>query len=431
MSNSNVQIPNLPLAIALSGTEEAEVVQGGTSVRVAVSLISGLTPGPKGSTGPTGPTGATGVTGAGVTGATGATGPTGLTGATGPTGLTGATGPTGVGATGATGTTGATGPTGVTGPVGSGIQYKGTVATATSLPGYPSAYGGAVGDAYVALDTSHLWIWKASTWTDNGVFVSITGPSGATGPTGPTGLTGATGATGPTGLTGATGVTGVGATGPTGVTGPTGLTGATGVAGATGVTGPSGATGPTGPTGASGSTGPTGVSGASNYVAPTTTVAANATFPEATNNGVNKVTLSAPDALAADAAVVLPGVAGTILSTAESQTLTKGFKVAPNNLGTIASGGSVTPDAANGNYQYLTNGSTGSGMTINAPAADCSIDILVINGASAGAITFSGFKTPGTGAAGAVYATTASTWWMISIRRANGVSIYAVNGPWT
>ena len=47
---SNQQIPNLPAAISLNGSEELEAVQGGTSVRVTAAQISGLTPGPTGPT---------------------------------------------------------------------------------------------------------------------------------------------------------------------------------------------------------------------------------------------------------------------------------------------------------------------------------------------------------------------------------------------
>lgn len=64
---SNVQIPNLPSAIFLNGTEEIEAVQGGVSVRVTSAQIAGL-----GITGPTGPIGQTG-----SIGVTGPTGPTG------------------------------------------------------------------------------------------------------------------------------------------------------------------------------------------------------------------------------------------------------------------------------------------------------------------------------------------------------------------
>lgn len=142
---ANVQIPNLPVAISLNGTEEVEIVQSGVSRRATTQQIAGLQPGATGATGPQGSTG--------VTGAVGATGPTGVTGPSGPVGPTGATGPSGVsGVRGITGSTGVTGVTGATGPAG--------------------------------------------------------GPTGATGVTGPTGAVGPTGASGPAGVTGATGPTG-------------------------------------------------------------------------------------------------------------------------------------------------------------------------------------------------------------------------------
>ena len=143
---SNIQIPNLPVAIALNGTEQLEAVQSGTSVRITSSQIANLG-GPTGPSGPTGPAG--------------------------------------------------------------GFSFKGTVPTAASLPGYPSSYTGAAGDAYVTSDTEHLWIWDGTTWVDAGpVGTQITGPTGSTGSTGPTGLIGNAGPTGPTGSIGATGSTG-------------------------------------------------------------------------------------------------------------------------------------------------------------------------------------------------------------------------------
>lgn len=215
--------------------------------------------GPTGTTGdagPTGPTGPTGVTGpTGNIGPTGSAGPTGSTGPTstvpGPTGPTGpsVTGPTGApsNVTGPTGATGNTGPTGPTGQAGAGIQYKGTVANYLLLPGYPNSYTGAIGDAYVTTNDTHLWVWDGSVWVDNGPIASVTGPTGSTGPTGPTGTAGVNGPTGPTGTAGVTGPTGpTGATGaPSNVTGPTGPTGLS----ITGPTGPTGALGPTGPGG--------------------------------------------------------------------------------------------------------------------------------------------------------------------------------------
>ncbi len=167
---SNQQIPNLPLAIALNGTEQLEIVQAGVSSRTTTSAVAGLNPGP---TGPVGPQGEAGPTGPmGPTGPTGVQGPQGITGETGPTGDIGPTGPSG-------GPPGPTGPTGDIGPTG------------------PSG-----------------------------------GPPGPTGPTGDTGVAGPTGPTGPTGDFGPTGPTGVvGPTGPTGDIGATGPTGPTGASG--------------------------------------------------------------------------------------------------------------------------------------------------------------------------------------------------------
>jgi len=217
---SNAQIPNLPAATALNGTEQLEIVQAGTSRRTTTGAIAGIVGGPTGPTGVAGPTG-----GQGPTGPTGSTGPTGAasnvtgpTGSTGPTGPTGVTGPTGTASTvaGPTGPQGTIGPTGVQGPTG------------------PTGINGDIGPT------------------------GATGPtgSGATGPTGPAGVQGIDGPTGPTGVTGAASTV----PGPTGSTGPTGATGAASTV--AGPTGPTGSTGPTG-AGATGPTGPTGTPGTS------------------------------------------------------------------------------------------------------------------------------------------------------------------------
>ena len=66
-------IPLLPPATAITGAEQVEVVQNGTSVRTTALAISGLAPGPQGP--------------AGVKGDTGATGPTGPTGPQGSPGV--------------------------------------------------------------------------------------------------------------------------------------------------------------------------------------------------------------------------------------------------------------------------------------------------------------------------------------------------------
>jgi hypothetical protein len=256
--------------------------------------------------GPTGPTGASG----NITGPTGpGYGPTGSTGPTGPLGFQGMQGQMGLpGVPGSNGPIGVTGPTGIigsTGAAGQSVVIVGSVATYIDLPGYPSSYGGATGNGYIALDTGDLWVWTGSIWTNVGAILgptgaasTITGPTGSIGATGNVGVTGSTGQTGPsgingiigpTGFTGSTGPTGVpgsatntgatGYTGPTGATstvvgptGYTGYTGPTGLQGLTGATGSTGSTGPTGPTGILGNPGPTGytgITGAEGLVGPT------------------------------------------------------------------------------------------------------------------------------------------------------------------
>ena len=78
--------------------------------------------------------------------------------------------------------------------------------------------------------------------------------------------------------------------------------------------------------------------------------------------------------------------------------LTAGYTATSYSLGTVTTG-TVTPSAANGNFQHLTaNGA----FTLAPPSATCCIDIEVLNGASAGTITTSGF----TKVNGDTYATT-------------------------
>lgn len=96
-----------------------------------------------------------------------------------------------------------------------------------------------------------------------------------------------------------------------------------------------------------------------------------------------------------------------------------GFSLTSYNLGTVSSG-TVTPAASNGNSQYLTNNGA---FTLAAPSSDAPFDILVTNGASAGAITFTGFSV-GTNT-GDTYATTNTNKYILMIRRINGSSTYA------
>lgn len=116
---------------------------------------------------------------------------------------------------------------------------------------------------------------------------------------------------------------------------------------------------------------------------------------------------------------VIDALGTTYAALAGNQTTTGGFRITPYNGGTISSG-TYTPDAYNHNYQYYTNNGA---HTLAVPSNDCAIDILVTNGASAGAITFSGSYTVGS-STGDALTTTNGHKFIISIRRINGVSTY-------
>lgn len=102
-------------------------------------------------------------------------------------------------------------------------------------------------------------------------------------------------------------------------------------------------------------------------------------------------------------------------------TISKGFSITPYNGGTPGAGTTYSIDPANGNYQYLTNNGA---FTIAAPSSDCAVDILVTNGASAGAITMSGFTAP-SGGGGDTYATTNAYRFLLMVRRINSISTFS------
>lgn len=114
-------------------------------------------------------------------------------------------------------------------------------------------------------------------------------------------------------------------------------------------------------------------------------------------------------------------LASTFLKLGGNQTVTGGFNLTSYSAGTKSSG-TFTPDPANQNYQYYTNGGA---HTVAAPASDCAIDILVTNNGSAGSITFSGF-TVASGNTGDPLTTTNGHKFLISIRRMNSVSTYII-----
>jgi hypothetical protein len=118
----------------------------------------------------------------------------------------------------------------------------------------------------------------------------------------------------------------------------------------------------------------------------------------------------------ASAATALTNLGG--LSLAGNQTITGGFLVTPNPIGTF---GNFTINPALGNYQWGTNNAA---FTLTAPASDSAIDLYIVNGASAGAITFSGFTV--SASIGDALTTTNTSKFIVSIRRINGVSTYVI-----
>lgn len=131
--------------------------------------------------------------------------------------------------------------------------------------------------------------------------------------------------------------------------------------------------------------------------------------------GTSKIDLSG------SAQIFISPRALSILQPNSTRTVTVGYTLTPNNIGTVSSG-TTTPNPALGNYQYYTNNGA---HTLAAPeAGDCAIDILVTNGASAGSITFSGFTVGAS--TGSSLTTTNTHRFLISIRRINSVSTYSV-----
>lgn len=142
----------------------------------------------------------------------------------------------------------------------------------------------------------------------------------------------------------------------------------------------------------------------------------------ATNQGYiignQTITLSG-DVTGSGTTAITTTAASSIVKANATNTISKGYTITPNNGGTISSG-TFTPDPTQGNYQFYTNNGA---HTLAAPSSDCAIDILITNGASAGAITFSGFTV---GTTGDVLTTTNTNKFIISIRRINLISTYII-----
>ena len=112
--------------------------------------------------------------------------------------------------------------------------------------------------------------------------------------------------------------------------------------------------------------------------------------------------------------------ANGLVQTNATSTIETGYTFGAFNIGTQSSG-TFTPNAQNGNYQYM---SSNGAFTWAAPSADCALDVLITNGTGAGAITFSGY-TVATGSNSAL-TTTSTNKFIVSIRRINSISTYAI-----
>jgi len=147
----------------------------------------------RGPEGPAGPQGSPGVPGPqGPAGPQGPQGPSGLQGPIGPAGPSGPAGPTGS--------------QGIQGPAGSGINFKGQVATIANLPANATK-----GDAYLVQADDSLRVWDSSTnsWVNGGSIQGPQGPAGVAGPTGAAGSQGPAGPQGPQGIQGPAGADGL------------------------------------------------------------------------------------------------------------------------------------------------------------------------------------------------------------------------------
>ena len=151
-------------------------------------LPSGSLKGPQGIDGIQGPSGIQG-----LPGADGAAGTQGVAGVAGPQGEAGVAGEQGI--------------QGIQGAAGTGINFRGQVATVADLPA-----GAAQGDAYIvqADDSLRVWDLVTAAWVDGGSIQGPQGIDGAVGAAGPQGEVGPAGTIGPDGPAGTQGTRGTG-----------------------------------------------------------------------------------------------------------------------------------------------------------------------------------------------------------------------------
>lgn len=127
------------------------------------------------------------------------------------------------------------------------------------------------------------------------------------------------------------------------------------------------------------------------YVAASASGPASLEFAEDTDNGTNKVTLSAPAALAADRAVALPDASGEVLLDSATQTLTN--KTITSPVLTLTQSASPTP-TAEGRIEWDTDDNRivvgdGSGQAVFYPVTTGTFTPTVVGSTTAGTATYS------------------------------------------
>ena len=114
-------------------------------------------------------------------------------------------------------------------------------------------------------------------------------------------------------------------------------------------------------------------------------------------------------------------LANTSLQNNTTTLITTGYTFTSFNAGVYGTA-TWTPDAANGNYQYLTANGV---ITVTVPTTDCSIDVLITNGIAANTKQFSGSYTISS-SVGDEFTNTNGNKFLVSIRRINSISTYLV-----
>jgi hypothetical protein len=109
---------------------------------------------------------------------------------------------------------------------------------------------------------------------------------------------------------------------------------------------------------------------------------------------------------------------GVMTLTGTAQPFSGGVRLTSFNLGTLSS---FTVDPGNGPAQY---GSNTGAFTMTSPAHDGACDILITNGAGAGAVTFSGFTVSSN--TGDALDTTNGHKFIVSVRCINGTGTYLI-----